>query len=102
MNKYLFKLYITGQTPRSSRAIANLRRICDEELNDECEMVIIDILERPQMAEDDKVLATPLLVKQLPPPTRRIIGDLSDIRKVLTGLDLQTRAESHEQEGSSQ
>jgi circadian clock protein KaiB len=89
MSKYLLKLYITGQTARSERAIANLRRICDEELGGQYEMTIIDILERPQLAEDEKIIATPALIKQLPPPLRRIIGDLSDTEKVLLGLDLQ-------------
>ena len=88
MNKYLLKLYVTGRTPRSERAIANLQQICEEELPDKYEMVIIDILERPQLAEDEKILATPMLIKQLPPPLRRIIGDLSDKEKVLLGLDL--------------
>lgn len=88
MHKYLLKLYITGQTPRSQRAIANLRRICEEDLHGEYEMVIIDVLERPQLAEDEKILATPTLVKELPVPIRRIIGDLSDSERVLLGLDL--------------
>lgn len=88
MHKYLLKLYVTGQTPRSQRAIANLRRICDEDLGGEYEMLIIDVLERPQLAEDEKILATPTLVKELPVPIRRIIGDLSDSDRVLLGLDL--------------
>ncbi len=88
MDKYILKLYITGQTPRSQRAIANLRRICEEELKGQYEMVVIDVLERPQLAEDEKILATPTLVKELPLPIRRIIGDLSDTEKVLIGLDL--------------
>jgi circadian clock protein KaiB len=99
MNKYLLKLYITGQTPRSERAIANLRRICEEELASQYEMLIIDILERPQLAEDEKILATPMLIKQLPPPLRRIIGDLSDTEKVIFGLDLQP-VNSKAQEGN--
>ena len=90
MNKYLLKLYVTGRTPRSERAIANLQRICEEELRNQYEMVIIDVLERPQLAEDEKILATPMLIKQLPPPLRRIIGDLSDTEKVILGLDLQS------------
>ncbi len=89
MSKLLLKLYITGQTSRSKRAIANLRRICEEGLGDQYEMVIIDVLERPQLAETEKILATPTLIKEFPPPTRRIIGDLSDTQKVLLGLDLQ-------------
>jgi circadian clock protein KaiB len=88
MNQYTLKLYITGNTPRAERAISNLRRICEEDLGGAYEMVIIDVLERPQLAEDEKILATPTLIKHLPPPLRRIIGDLSDTEKVLLGLDL--------------
>lgn len=88
MSKYLLKLYVTGKTPRSERAIANLKKICEEELQNQYEMIIIDILERPQLAEEEKILATPTLIKQLPPPLRRIIGDLSDKEKVLLGLDI--------------
>ena len=86
--RYLLKLYVTGQTTRSQRAIANLRRICDDELAGEYEMLVIDVLERPQLAEDEKILATPTVVKELPVPIRRIIGDLSDSERVLVGLDL--------------
>ncbi len=93
MAKFLLKLYVTGQTPRSQRAVANLRRICEEELQGQYELVIIDVLERPQLAEDEKILATPTLVKELPVPIRRIIGDLSDSERVLLGLDLLTCTE---------
>src|SRR4051812_37305632 len=89
--KYVLKLYVTGQTPRSTQAIANLRRLCEEELRGQYEMVVIDVLERPQLAEDEKILATPTLVKELPIPIRRLIGDLSDTERVLLGLDLQVR-----------
>jgi len=89
MNKVLLKLYVTGQTPKSERAIANMRRICEEELEGQYELVIIDVLERPQLAEDEKILATPTLTKELPLPLRRIIGDLSETDKVLLGLDMQ-------------
>ena len=82
------KLYVTGQTPRSERAIANLHRICEEELEGRYEMTVIDVLERPQLAEDEKILATPTLIKELPRPLRRIIGDLSNTEKVLLGLDM--------------
>jgi circadian clock protein KaiB len=88
MQKYLLKLYVTGQTPRSLQAITNLRRICEEELRGEYEMVVIDVLGRPQLAEDEKILATPTVIKELPTPIRRIIGDLSDSERVLLGLDL--------------
>jgi circadian clock protein KaiB len=88
MNKTLLQLYITGHTPRSERAIANLRRICEEKLDGRYEMVIIDVLERPQLAEDERILVTPTLIKPLPLPSRRLIGDLSDMEKVLSELDL--------------
>jgi circadian clock protein KaiB len=88
MSKYVFKLFVTGQSPRSQRAVANLRRLCDERLGGEYQLDVIDILERPQAAAADRVLATPTLVKELPLPPRRLIGDLSDPQKVLAGLDL--------------
>ncbi|MGA2468974.1 MAG: circadian clock protein KaiB [Thermodesulfobacteriota bacterium] len=85
---YLLKLFVTGQTPRSELAIGNLRRICEEEFQNEYELIVIDVLRRPQLAEDEKILATPTVIKELPPPIRRIIGDLSEKAKVLLGLDL--------------
>lgn len=93
MEKYLIKLYVTGRTPRSQQAIRNLERICQEELNGRYELVVIDVLERPQLAEDEKILATPTVVKELPIPMRRIIGDLSDTERVLLGLDLRPAPE---------
>ena len=86
---YVLKLYVTGSSPRTSIAIANLRRICEHELQGRYELQIIDVLEHPQLAEDEKILATPTLIKHLPPPLRRVIGDLSDREKVLLGLELQ-------------
>lgn len=94
MNKILLKLYITGQTTRSKSCIADLYRICEEKLKDDYELVIIDILEQPQLAEEEKIMATPTLIKELPPPPRRIVGDLSDTEKVLQDLDLRFRVES--------
>jgi len=88
MDKYHLKLYITGKTPRSESAIQNLRKICEENLDQKYEIEIIDILERPQLAEDERILATPTLIKSLPPPLRRLIGDLSETEKVLLGLDI--------------
>ncbi len=88
MSKYLLKLYVVGQTTRSQRAMASLRKICDETLSGDYDLVIIDVLERPQVAEAEKILATPTLVKEMPPPVRRIIGDLSDPQRVLQGLEL--------------
>lgn len=90
MNRFLLKLYVTGQTSRTRQAIANLERICENELGGKYQVEIVDVLDNPQLAEDDKILATPTLIKTLPPPLRRIVGDLSDAEKVLLGLDLQT------------
>jgi circadian clock protein KaiB len=88
MTRYVLKLYVTGRTARSETAIRNLRRICEEELAGEYDLQVIDVLERPQLAEDEKIMATPTLIKELPPPIRHVIGDLSVTEKVLVGLDL--------------
>ncbi|HLC15586.1 MAG TPA: circadian clock protein KaiB [Thermodesulfovibrionia bacterium] len=88
MEKFLLKLFVTGETSRSVLAIANLKRIIERDLNGSYKLVIIDVLKNPQLAEAEKILATPTLIKELPPPVRRIIGDLSETEKVLLGLDL--------------
>jgi len=89
MAEYTLKLYITGKTSNSERALANLKKLCEEDLAEQhYEIQVIDVLEKPQLAEDDKILATPTLIRALPPPIRRIIGDLSDREKILLGLDL--------------
>jgi circadian clock protein KaiB len=85
---YLLKLYITGQTPNAIRALENLKKICEDELDEEYEIKVIDILKEPQLAEDDRIIATPTLVKTLPAPLSKIIGDLSDKEKCLIGLDI--------------
>jgi len=90
MTKFALKLYITGQTAKSKRAIANLQRICDEELDGQYTLLVIDILERPQLAENEKILATPTLIREVPQPLRRIIGDLTNTEKVLMGLDIES------------
>jgi circadian clock protein KaiB len=87
-SKYLLKLYVAGTSPRTELAISNLRRICEQELRGRYALQIIDVLEHPQIAEDERILATPTLIKQLPPPLRRVIGDLSDKEKVLLGLEV--------------
>ena len=92
LSQYILKLYVTGKTSKAEVAIANLQRICNEDLRGEYELQIIDVLEQPQAAEDDKILATPTLLKQLPPPLRRVIGDLSDKQKVLLGLEVRPEA----------
>ena len=85
--RVVLKLYIAGHTPRSQQARDNLTRLCAER-GAEFDIQVIDIVERPQLAEDEKILATPVVVRELPPPMRRIIGDLSDFESVLVGLDL--------------
>ncbi|MBJ7899644.1 MAG: circadian clock protein KaiB [Cyanobacteria bacterium RI_101] len=88
MDQYLLRLYITGNSLRSQQAIANIYRICREELNNQYAVEIIDVLEQPHRAEQEKVMVTPTLIKQLPPPLQRIIGDMSNTQRVLLGLDI--------------
>jgi circadian clock protein KaiB len=88
LSKFLLKLYVAGKTMRAEQAIANLRKICREDLDGRYELEIIDVVEFPEKAEADRILATPTLIKQLPPPLRRVIGDLSDKEKVLLGLEV--------------
>ncbi len=86
--RYKLRLYVTGRTPQSQRAIANLRTILESEIQSEYELEVIDVLEYPDLAEREKILATPTLVRRLPEPVRKIVGDLSDREKVLQSLDL--------------
>ena len=86
--KHILRLYVTGRTGHSLTAIKNLERICKQDLGDRFQLEVVDVLEHPQLAEDEKILATPTLIRKLPPPLRKIIGDLSDREKVLLGLDL--------------
>lgn len=85
----IFKLYITGETLSSRHAIENLRQILENEYAGQYELELIDILKHPRLAEEEKILATPALIKELPEPVRRIVGDLADREQVLLGLDLQ-------------
>jgi circadian clock protein KaiB len=89
---------VAGSTPRATTAIDNLRRICEKDLKGRYDLQVIDVLKNPELAEQDKILATPTLIKQLPPPLRRVIGDLSDSEKVLLGLELQQVLASPEAE----
>jgi circadian clock protein KaiB len=87
-NKYELRLYIAGNTPRSSTALKNLKKYCEEHLKDLYTIEVIDLLINPQLAEGDQILAIPTLVKKVPEPVRKIIGDLSNEAKVLVGLDI--------------
>lgn len=85
------KLYIAGQTPRSTAALANLKRICEEHLEGKYRIEVIDLMKNPQLARSDQILAIPTLVRRLPEPARKIIGDLSQTERVLVGLDVVPR-----------
>ena len=82
------RLYVAGQTPKSLAALSNLKRICDEHLDGKYELEVIDLAKNPQLAQGDQILAIPTLVRNLPVPIRKIIGDLSNVDRVLVGLDL--------------
>jgi circadian clock protein KaiB len=86
------RLYVAGQTPKSLRALANLKRICEEHLAGKYHIEIIGLLENPQLASSDQILAIPTLIRKLPEPIRKIIGDLSNVERVLVGLDLRPHA----------
>ena len=85
------RLYVAGQTPRCLTAFANLKKICEEHLAGRYDIEIVDLLDRPQLAKGDQIFAIPTLVRKLPQPVRKIIGDLSNIERVLVGLDLRPR-----------
>jgi circadian clock protein KaiB len=86
---YRLRLYVAGQTPKSVLAFKNLKQICEEHLQGRYEIEVIDLLENPQLARGDQILALPTLVRRLPEPIKKIIGDLSNKERVLVGLDLQ-------------
>lgn len=85
---YILRLYVAGQTKRCLAAFANLKMICDEHLAGKYRIEVIDLLENPKLAKGDQILAVPTVVKKLPPPVRKFIGDLSNTERVLVGLDL--------------
>jgi circadian clock protein KaiB len=86
--RFVLTLFVCGASPRTDSAVANLRRLCEDELRGDCSLEVVDVLEKPDLAEAARVLATPTLIKLLPPPIRRIIGDLSDREKLLVGLEI--------------
>ncbi len=87
--EYVLHLYITGTTPRSMRAIANIKNICENYLKGRYQLEVIDIYEKPKLAKEEQIIASPTLIKKFPLPLRRFIGDLSDTEHILFGLDLQ-------------
>jgi circadian clock protein KaiB len=93
-SRYVLRLYVTGQTPRSVLAIENMRKICAEHLSERYTLEVIDIYQHPEACQQQQIIAAPTLIKVLPHPLRRIIGDLSNTEKVLVGLDLRPRSAS--------
>jgi circadian clock protein KaiB len=91
LERYNLRLYVAGQTPKSLAAIANLKRICETHLAGRYAVEVIDLIDKPQLAAMDQVLAIPTLVRRVPEPLRRIIGDLSQTERVLIGLDIELR-----------
>jgi circadian clock protein KaiB len=89
--KYVLRLYVTGATGKSMRAIQNVRRICDEHLQGTYELEIIDLYKNLPLARGDQIIAAPTLIKRLPAPLRRLLGDMSDEQRVLIGLDIRPR-----------
>jgi circadian clock protein KaiB len=87
---YNLRLYVAGQTPKSLAAISNLKQICEEHLAGMYTIEVIDLLTKPQLASGDQILAVPTLVRRLPPPIKRIIGNLADTERVLVGLDIRS------------
>ena len=89
---YVLRLYVAGLMPKSMLAIANMKKICEEHLHGQYELEVIDLYQQPQLAQGDQIVAVPALIKKLPSPLRRIIGDMSDTERVLVGLDLRRKA----------
>jgi circadian clock protein KaiB len=90
---YILRLYVAGQTKKSLTAFANLKKICEEYLEGRYRIEVINLLDNPQLAKGDQILAVPTLVRRLPPPIKKIIGDLSNTERVLVGLDLRAEGE---------
>ncbi len=88
---YVLRLYLTGTTPQSMRAVANVKKICEEHLKGSYELEVIDLYQQPKLAQGEQIIATPTLIKKLPLPLRRIIGNMSKTERVLVGLDLRKK-----------
>ena len=88
--KYLLRLFVTGQTPRSVKSIENLKKLCERYLKGRYELEVIDIYQQPEMATENQIIAAPTLIKKLPLPLRRLVGDVSNQDRVVGGLDLKT------------
>lgn len=91
--KYVLRLYVAGSTPRSTEAILGIKKICEEYLKGRYELEVIDIYQQPTLARGEQIIAAPTLVKKLPPPLRKFIGNMGDVDRILVGLDLKSRDE---------
>ncbi len=89
--RYVLRLYVTGMTPKSTQAVLNIKKICEEKLKGRYELEVIDIYQQPVLAKDEQIIAAPTLVKKLPFPLRKLIGDMSDKERILLGLDLKQK-----------
>lgn len=89
--RFQLRLFVTGSTQRSQQAIENIRQICEEHLSGEYELEVIDVSQNPEKARENQILAVPTLLKELPPPLRKVVGDLSEKEKVLAGLNIQPK-----------
>ena len=88
---YQLRLYVAGSTPQSQRAIASIKQICEEHLSGRFDLEVIDIHQQPKLTEGEQIIAAPTLIKKLPPPLRRFVGDLSNLERILVGLDLRPK-----------
>ncbi|MEN6318208.1 MAG: circadian clock KaiB family protein [Syntrophaceae bacterium] len=89
--KYILRLYVTGMTPKSTQAIANVQKLCEKYLASSYELEVIDIYQQPKLAKGEQIIATPTLIKKLPLPLRKLIGDMSDTERFLVGIDLKPK-----------
>ena len=89
--KYVLRLYVTGMTPKSTQAIANVEKLCKEHLAGRYELKVIDIYQQPKLVQGEQIIATPTLIKKLPLPLRKLIGDMSDTERFLVGIDLKPK-----------
>lgn len=96
--RYVLRLFVTGTTPRSQEAIRNIKKICEEELKGRYDLEVIDVYQQPEMAKEGQILAAPTLIRKLPLPLRKLVGDMSDREKVIIGLEI--RPEKNRKEGN--
>jgi circadian clock protein KaiB len=89
--KYVLRLYVTGMTPKSTQAITNVQKLCEEHLEGRYELKVVDIYQQPKLAQGEQIIATPTLIKKLPLPLRKLIGDMSDRERFLVGIDLKPK-----------